>query len=273
MSEYGVRLERMGHKDRIALITIDRPERRNTMNETMWSALESVTSELENRLPRVVIITGAGDKAFCAGMDVNPDNPQIGSLVEAVEKHDREPVAFLIRRLRTAIDRFVALPVPIIAAMNGLAYGGGAELAVRCDLRVMDPEAVICFSEVRLGLMPDWGGGVTLARLIGHAKAADLILTARRVIAEEALKLDIVNRISKPGKALEESLELAETIAKNGPRAVRSALEAMRRARDLSHEKALAAEEDLAVSLIASGECYHGIMAFLSKEDPDFPDI
>ncbi|MFH1436435.1 MAG: enoyl-CoA hydratase/isomerase family protein [Pseudomonadota bacterium] len=273
MSGYGVRLERMGHKDRIALITLDRPERRNTMNEAMWSGLEDVTSGLERQLPRAVIITGAGDRAFCAGMDVNPDNPQIGSLVEAVQKHEREPVALLIRRLRTAIDSFVTLPVPIIAAMNGLAYGGGAELAIRCDLRVMDPGAVICFSEVRLGLMPDWGGGVTLARLIGHSKAADLILTARRVMAQEAYKLDIVNRISKPGKALEESIELAELIARNGPMAVRSALEAMRRARDLSHEKALEAEEDLAVSLIATGECYHGVMAFLSKEEPDFPDI
>ena len=124
---------------------------------------------------------------FSAGFDVNPANPQITILAEAVKKRSRTAVEEVVRYIRETVDRLVALPVPIIAAINGLAFGGGAELAVRCDMRVMDPGAVICFSEVRLGLMPDWGGGVALSRLLGRSLAADLILTARRVGADEAL--------------------------------------------------------------------------------------
>lgn len=146
------------HQDHIAIVTLDRPDRQNTMNAAMWNALDETVISLEQNLPYVVVITGAGDAAFCAGMDVNPDNPQIETVMEGVFNHARQPVENLISRLRSVVDRLIALPVPIIAAVNGNAYGGGAELAVRCDLRVMDPNAKISFSEVRLGLMPDWGG-------------------------------------------------------------------------------------------------------------------
>ena len=187
------------------------------------------------------------------------------------KRREKEPIARSIAVLRAAVDRFVALPVPIIAAINGKAFGGGAELAVRCDMRVMDPAAEICFSEVRLGLMPDWGGGATLTHLIGSAAAADLILTARRVEAEEAMRLGLVNRISAPGKALEEAIEMAEAIVRNGPHAVRSALTVIRAGRNLSLQATLDLEQQTAVDLIASGECLHGIGAFLTGQTPDFP--
>ena len=164
------------------------------------------------------------------------------------------------------------LPVPIIAAINGLAYGGGAEIATRCDLRVMDADALICFSEVRLGLMPDHGGVVGLTRLLGASRAADLILTARKVGAEEALQMGLINRISPPGKALEDARELARAIAENGPRAVRHALKVIRRTVDISTMDALELETEEAVTLIAGGECIHGITAFLSKIKPVFPE-
>ncbi|MDM8523868.1 enoyl-CoA hydratase/isomerase family protein [Desulfococcaceae bacterium HSG8] len=269
MSEYGVRLEL---KDRVGIITFDRPEKGNTFDETMWSGLEHVVSELQKNLPRVLLLTGSGDKSFCGGFDVNPGNPQVANLIEAVQNHDRSPVEKLLRRIRDVVDSLISLPVPIIAAINGSAYGGGAELAVRCDMRVTDPDAVICFSEVRLGLMPDWGGGVALTRLVGPANAADMILTAREIRAEEALRLGLVNRMSLPGKSLDESLILAEAIAGNGPCAVRSALEVIRRTSDMPLDDALDLEMERAVSLITSGECYHGITAFLSKKEPEFPD-
>jgi enoyl-CoA hydratase/carnithine racemase len=164
------------------------------------------------------------------------------------------------------------LPVPIIAAINGLAYGGGAEIASRCDLRVMDPQAVICFSEVRLGLMPDQGGVAGLTRLVGASRAADLILTARKVGAEEAFQLGWANRISGPGKALEEALSLAFSIAQNGPRAVRHALSVIRKTCDLTTQEALDMETEEAVTLIVSGESVHGISAFLTRQKPEFPD-
>jgi enoyl-CoA hydratase/carnithine racemase len=163
--------------------------------------------------------------------------------------------------------------VPVIAAVNGLAFGGGAELAVRCDLRVMDPAAVICFSEVRLGLMPDWGGGAALAHLIGASRAADLILTARKVPAGEAINYGLANRISRPGQCLDDALNLADLIAKNGPRAVRSALNVIRQSRHQSLNQTLDLEADQAISLIVSGECFHGVGAFLEKREPEFPDF
>lgn len=254
------------------MVTFNRPARRNSLDEHMWSCLEAAIEDLEKSLSRAVVITGAGDEAFCSGFDVNLENPQVSRLIDAVQNHRKAPVMELIRRVRTCTDRLVGLPVPVIAAINGLAYGGGAEIASRCDLRVMDPKAVICFSEVRLGLMPDHGGVVGLTRLLGPARSADLILTARKVGADEALFLGLANRISVPGKALEEALAMAQTIAKNGPRAVRHALKVIRSTPDLTGAHALALETVEATDLIASGECITGITAFLSRQKPEFPD-
>jgi len=269
MHNYGVRLERTGH---IAVVTFDRPDRQNSMDEHMWTCFEEVISDLKQNLPRVVVVTGSGNKAFCAGFDVNPNNPQVTALARAMETHDKAPAEALINRVRTATDSLVFLPVPIIAALGGLAYGGGAEIASRCDLRVMDPDAVICFSEVKLGLMPDHGGVVGLTRLVGPAIAADLILTARKLGAEEALALGVVNRISEPGKALDEAMELAGGIADNGPRSVRHALKVIRKTPELSYMDALEMESKEAIDLIVTGECVHGIAAFLTREKPVFPE-
>jgi enoyl-CoA hydratase/carnithine racemase len=269
MAEYGVSLERRGQ---VALITFDRPERRNAFNEAMWCGFEQTVEELKERLPRVVVVTGAG-KAFCAGFDINPDNPQVSGLIESVQMQERTPVEILIRRLQSAVNDLVTLPVPVIASINGDAYGGGAELASRCDLRVMDPQAVICFSEVKLGLMTDWGGGPSLTKLIGASRAADMILTGRKVGADEALRIGLVNRISNPGNALAEAMALAETIAKNGPRSIRHALKVIRQAQELTMKQALELECQEAVTLITSGECIRGITAFLSKQPPEFQDI
>jgi len=269
MPEAYVRLEYQGN---VATITLDRPRKRNALNEGMFSHLEAVTAKLKTNPPRVVILTGEGDAAFCAGFDVSLDNPMNEYLLQAAEKKDAALALKSVGRVRSVTDALTALPIPIIAAVNGQAFGGGAEIAVRCDLRVMDPAAVICFSETRLGLMPDFGGTPNLVRLVGPSVAADLILTARKISAHEALDLKLVNRISAPGKALEEAFALAESIAANGPRAVRAALEVIRRCQDLPLNEALALELDRAASLIASGEFLHGIAAFIGKKTPDFPD-
>ena len=146
------------------------------------------------------------------------------------------------------------------------------ELATRCDLRVMDRTAQLCFSEVRLGLMPDWGGSPYLTRLVGSAVASDLVLTARTVNADEALKIGLVNRVSDKGRSVNEALNLAEQIEQNGPRAVRHALAVIRQSQGMSLEKALELEAETAAELIASGECMHGITAFMEKKKPEFPD-
>jgi len=253
------------------VVTLDRPGTKNALGHVMWAALERAADQLHASLPRAVVLTGA-DQVFSSGMDVHPGNPQVAEIVVAVAQHDVAPVRDMLGDMHRILDRLFSLPVPIIAAIGGLAYGGGAELATRCDLRVADPRATICFSEVRLGLMPDWGGGVALTRLIGPARAADLILTARKVGAEEALRLGLVNRISAPGAALAEAISLAESIAGNGPRAVRAALAVIRGAGDLPAREAIAAEREAAAALIATGECQTGITAFLGNTKPDFDD-
>lgn len=270
MEDVGIAVER---DKSLAIVTLRRPDRLNAFNQTMFRALEDAAIALSKSPPRVVIITGAGSDAFCAGFDVNPDNPMVAEMASAMERQEKEIIARSVAVLRAAVDRFVALPVPIIAALNGKAFGGGAELAVRCDMRVMDPAAEICFSEVRLGLMPDWGGGATLTHLIGASSSADLILTARRVGADEAMQLGLVNRISAPGKALEEAVAMAEAIVCNGPQAVQSALAVIRAGRNLSLQATLDLEQQTAVDLIASGECLHGIGAFLTGQTPEFPDL
>jgi methylglutaconyl-CoA hydratase len=259
-------------KKKIALVTMNRATKKNAFDESMFTALEQVTDDLKQNLPRGVVITGDGDEAFCAGFDVNPENPLVASFLEVLGNNDIEPARRLVGRIRKAVDGFFSLPVPIIAAINGLAYGGGMELATRCDLRVMDRTAHLCFSEVRLGLMPDWGGGPYLTKLVGSAVASDLILTARPVNAEDALKIGLVNRVSEAGRSVEDAFNLAEQIAQNGPKAIRHALAVIRQSQDLPLKKALELEAETAAQLIVSGEYIHGITAFMEKKKPEFPD-
>ena len=263
MTENKIRLER---KNKIAVVSMDRPEKNNAFDMSMFEALEQVTREVLQDRPRAVVLTGKGDRAFCAGFDVSLENPMTTEFLNAVNKKDTALAGKLINRMRHVIDGFVGLPVPIIAAVNGLAYGGGMELATRCDLRVMDIGAELCFSEVRLGLMPDWGGGACLARLVGGSHATDLILTARVITADEAFRIGLVNRVSDKGRCVDDAMTLAEQISRNGPKAIRHALAVLRQSRDLFLKDALAKEAETAAKLIASGECIHGITAFLEKK-------
>lgn len=269
MTDSRIRLER---KDKIAVVFMNRPEKKNAFDKAMFEALEKITRELEQDCPRAVVLTGTDDRSFCAGFDINLDNHMTEAFLDAVNKKDTALAGALVNRMRYAIDGFVNLPVPVIAAINGPAYGGGAELATRCDMRIMDMEAQLCFSEVRLGLMPDWGGGACLARLVGPAHACDLVLTARVIKADEAFRMGLVNRVSDKGRCLDDAIKLAEQITRNGPKAIRHALAVLRQSRDLSLKDTLDKEAEAAANLIASGECIHGITAFMEKKAPEFPD-
>ena len=170
MKPEGIDVERKGP---LAVVTLRRPHRLNAFNRAMFDQLEDAARKLSAApVPRAVIVTGAGPDAFCSGFDVNPDNPMVARMARAMEQRDKEPISRSIARLRAAVDRFVALPVPVIAAINGKAFGGGAELAVRCDLRVMDPAAEICFFRGPPG--PDAGLGRG-----GHPDPSDRIVGGR----------------------------------------------------------------------------------------------
>jgi enoyl-CoA hydratase/carnithine racemase len=261
-------LERSGH---VAHLILNRPERKNTFNEAVWSALERATAALCEALPRVLVVSGNPRGGFTAGFDVNPDNPMVMAFMQALERKDRKPAEELIARMRSAIDNLTGLPVPVIAAVTGDAYGGGAEMAVRCDMRIMSADARICFSEVTLGLMPDWGGGVALTRLVGRARAAELILSGLPVPADAAAAMGLVNRVCPAKDVVPEAMALAERIAGNGPEAVRLALSVIRETPDLPETAALDLESRRAVDLIMTGECVHGITAFLAARPPAFP--
>ncbi len=260
-------------RDKIALVILDRPERLNAFNDVMFNMLEDIALRLHTALPRAIIITGSGDRSFSAGFDVQLDNPMVKSIVDAVSSGDSTPARQAIAHIRQAVGAFVSLPVPLIAAVNGDAYGGGAELAVRCDIRVASKEAVFCFSEAKLGFMTDWGGGAALVKLVGASRAADLLLTARKVFSEEALLIGLVNRVVDKNNVLNEAITIAEQIAANGPNAVRQMLMLVRNSKNISYDESLREEAERAVSLIVSGECFHGVSAFLEKRKPEFPDV
>ncbi len=269
MTDKKILLER---KNKIAVVTMNNGKKKNAFDESMFLALEEVTYRLQNDLPRVIVLTGGESQAFCAGFDISPDNQMVADCLATLGNNDIKPAKKLIDRMRKAVDGFISLPVPIIAAINGLAYGGGMEFAIRCDIRVMEQNAELCFSEVRLGLMPDWGGGVYLTRLVGSAIASDILLTARVINSEEALKIGLVNQVSNKGKSVDKALKIAEQIAQNGPKAVRGALAVIRQSQGMTLDKALEMEAELAINLIASGEFMYGVTAFMERKKPEFPD-
>jgi len=265
-----VRIER--RPDGIAVLTLDRPRRKNALDDRMWFGLGSAADALERETPRVLVVHGAGG-AFCAGMDVNPANPLIGRFLEALESGSVEAVREHLGLARGIFDRLAALPCPKVAAIEGAAFGGGAELALCCDLRVAAESARIAFSEARLGLMADVGGSVRLTRLVGPARAADLLLTTRVVPPPEALAMGLVNRLAAEGGALDAALALAAEIAASGPLAVRAALRVVR-ATAAGESDAVAFERELdeASRLIVAGEVLEGVAAFMEKRKPRWSD-
>lgn len=265
-----VRVERK--PDGIAVLTLDRPKRKNALDDRMWRALGAGVAALERAAPRVLVVHGAGG-AFCAGMDVNPANPLILKFLEALQTGSVEAVREHLSMARAIFDRLAALPCPRIAAIEGPAFGGGAELALCCDLRVADENARIAFSEARLGLMADIGGSVRLTRLVGPSRAADLLCTTRVVPPAEALAMGLVNRVAPAGQVLEAALALAAEIAANGPRAVRAALAVVRAAAAGEDDaRALERELDAASRLIVTGEVVEGVTAFMEKRKPQWAD-
>lgn len=260
-------------QERLAIVLLDRPERQNMLDSEMVEQMNAVVADLEGNLPRAVVVTGAGD-AFCTGLDLNPTtNPAVEQLLHAVQRHDRQAVEALLDQTRTAVDRLTGLPIPVIAAVNGPAWGAGAELALRCDLRVIDGAATLCMIGARMGLSTILGGGPALARLAGPSRAADLLLTARKIPAVEAFSVGLANRIAEPGKALDNALRLAFTISRNGQHAVRAALRLVRESPGLDHAAALALERDAAAHVVLSGDFLVAMRAALNKGDAVFPDV
>lgn len=245
----------------IRTITVHRPEKLNALNVEVLESLDRAVSESEQDSSlRCLIVTGSGDRAFIAGAD-------IGELAKLTPIEGREHA----RRGQAVLDRIENLPVPSIAAINGFAYGGGLELAMACTLRVASENARMGLPETSLGILPGYGGTQRLARLVGRAKASELVLTASKgLTAAEAERIGLVNRVVAAGQALAGAIEMAKAIAANGPAACRYALEAIRSGIEMPAAEGRLFEATLFGLCAATADMKEGMTAFLEKRPAKF---
>ena len=246
--------------DGVATVTVNRPDKLNALNAAIIGELDACFTELgADPGARALIVTGAGEKAFVAGAD-------IGELADM-----SAPAAqSLAERGQSLMDRIENLGKPVIAAVNGFALGGGCELAMACTFRYAGASARLGLPETGLGLIPGYGGTQRLPRLVGPGRALDLILTGRMVGAEEAVQLGLVNRVV-PAEGLQEAAgELAGTILKRGPLAVRAALEAVRGGLQNTLAEGQRLEAQLFGLLCDSEDMREGTGAFLEKRKAEF---
>jgi enoyl-CoA hydratase/carnithine racemase len=242
----------------IEIWTIDGEARRNAISLAMRAELEALV-EGTNQKPklRAVVITGAGDKAFCAGAD----------LKERATMGEEEVRTFLhdLRRTFRALERSDKI---FIAAINGAAFGGGTELALACDLRVIRPGARMGLTETRLAIIPGGGGTQRLPRLVGTSVAKDLILTGRHVDSDEALRLGLVNRLSPTEDVVTAAVELAEQVAEGGPIALAAAKAAIQEGMELSLDQGLELEYQQYQRTLPTQDRLEGLVAFREKRKP-----
>ncbi len=239
----------------IGLLTVRRPAVRNALN---WAAMEAFAAAVEDahRAPdlRVLVVTGEGP-AFIAGGDLK-------ELAAYPRREHGERMSALMTR---ALARLEALPVPVIAAINGPARGGGTEVALACDLRVLAADADLGFVQIRQALIPGWGGGQRLLRAIGYARAMEVLLSGRILGAQEALAWGLVNRVAPPGEALAEALRWAEAIAAEPPDVVRAIKALLRAGLTLPPPLAAATEHALFPDLWAAEPHLAAVQAFLQR--------
>ena len=256
-------------EDEIAFIEINRPDMKNALNLECWQLLDKYCDGLrdDNKI-RVLVITGRPADIFSAGVDVNPTDPFIAGMFEAIQKRDKAKIVKGFADMQAVVSKLARLPFPTVAAINGLCYGGAVELAAACDIRVIKEGAVMCLQEARLGLIPDFGGTVRLARLIGPARAKELIFTARRILPDEAKTLGLVSHIFPAENFISHLSEYVKSITANGPRALAVVKEICDTTLAMAENRALEFEHERAAENILSGQCIEGISAFLEKRAP-----
>ena len=243
-------------RGRVAILTLNRPEAMNAINMKMRGELRTALDELKRDAQvDAVILTGAGEKAFSAGMDLR----------EFATMNANIPVAEMKRYRWEQGEGIAAFDKPIIAAINGLAIGGGVELTLLCDFAFAADHSSFAFGEVKRGLIPGNGGTQRLSRRVGTARALDMILTGRTVTAAEALSIGLVQYVVPQNELIEQALKLAEMMAANAPVAVRSAKAAIHRGADLTLADGLRLEQDMASFLYTTEDSKEGPKAFLEK--------
>ena len=247
-------------RESVAIVTLNRPEKLNALSRETISALSETFQSFENDSElRAVILTGAGDRAFSAGTDLS-ELIQVGD-------DEAEKIAERGQQLCNQIEQS---PVPVIAAIDGIAAGGGCELALACHLRIATRNARFGLPETKLGIIPGYGGTQRMARELGRARALELILTSGIINAEDALRLGLVNRVVSSDELLPAAEALAGEIAQLAPLAIRACLKAVVVGTELPLAEGLALEAKLFASLFATEDMREGTRAFLEKRKPVF---
>jgi enoyl-CoA hydratase len=255
MTFHDVRIERDGA---IAVLTIDRPKSLNALSQATLAELTQAARELDaDAGVGVLIVTGAGEKAFVAGADIT-EMAHFGPA--QAEDHARKG--------QTAMAAFERAKKPVIAAINGYALGGGLELALACDIRLASENAQMGLPEVSLGTIPGFGGTQRLARAVGASLAKELVMTGRRVKADEALRIGLVSRVVPQPQLLETAKQLAREILANGPYAVRLAKEVIDRGYETDLHTGLRLEEKAFGLTFATADQKEGMRAFVEKRKP-----
>ena len=244
----------------VAVLTLDRPDALNALSVEILAGLaEHLAAIRTDGGVRVVVITGAGEKAFSAGADLgmmrgaSPEN----ALATAERGH-------------ALFDAIVALPTPVIAAINGYCFGGGTELALACDIRLASETAQIGLPEVTLGIFPGWGGTQRLPRLVGYGRAIEIIATGRRVGADEAERIGLVNHVYSQAQLVEQAVAMGEEIASRAPIAVAAAKALIHAAHGSEMAAGLADERAEFARMFSTQDCREGMDAFFEKRPATF---
>ena len=244
-------------KGAVEVITIDRQQALNALNPEVLAGLKEAFEAADLKSIRCIVLTGAGEKSFVAGADIGA--------MSTMTKAEGEAFSKLGNDLFLQIESF---PIPVIAAVNGFALGGGNELAMSCDIRVCSDNAMFGQPEVGLGITPGFGGTQRLARLVGMGMAKQLVYSAFNVKADEALRIGLVNAVYPQAELMDNALKLATKIASNAPIAVRHCKQAMNEGIELPIDKAVAVEEKLFGECFETHDQKEGMGCFLSKEKP-----
>ena len=245
-------------QDGITVMIISAPKSLNALNSTILKEIDCFVSGLDNTT-RVLIITGDGEKSFVAGADISE------------MAHLNEPQGFEFGRLGAQVFRKIeTLPIPVIAAVNGFALGGGCELAMACDIRIASVKAKFGQPEVGLGIIPGFSGTHRLPKLIGQGYAKEMIYTGKVIRADEALRIGLVNAIYEPEELMDKALEMAAMMLKNAPVAIRLAKQSINEGYDLDADGAIALENKLFGQCFATKDQKEGMDAFLNKRKADF---
>ena len=251
---------KISKKKQIGILTINRPDSLNAMNREVLlefiNGLKKIQSEKDTR---VIIITGSGEKAFIAGADIK--------VMQKMNQEEAFEFANLGHELANLIEKSKK---PVIAAVNGYALGGGCEIALSCHLRIASDNAIFAQPEVKIGLLPGWGGTQRLPRIIGRGLANEIILTGRNVTAKEALDIGLVNRVVPQEELMNTCFDIANAILKNSPNAIAESIKLIRLAAGTKLKKGLSKEAKSFSELFETEETAEGLTAFVEKRPPKF---